>query len=523
MNDRALDRQKSVRRYVGRRSVLRSITSLAIASVLALMTLLLLIPDTVQAYIDIEQNRTFIFDQNGRKITIPTTYNLVKTLSVVDPAGVLASEVQDFYVTAAGDLYILDMAGGRIFVYDSRFAFVSMIDQFRLSNSDSTTLNKPEGIFVDTDGMIYIADTQNERILKIDNSGLVQSVTNKPPSFQGIAIESFYPIKVVADTVGRQSVVARNINMGLLQFDANGIFTGYSGAPKVKVNLLTKMWKMISTKEQKAQMDQFVPTEYSNIDIDAAGFIYGSIASIAQTDVIRAYQSNDKSGQVTPIKKLNSMGADVLKRNGKSPPLGNVELQETNSVSRMIDVALGPAGSYTLLDNATGTLYTYSDEGILLHAFGSKGKSKRSFERPVAVEYLGDNILVLDSLLGQISVFAPTTYYQVVLDAIEAEYAGDFDLAYEKWGEITRQNANFGYAYTGLGKIELDSGHYRAAMDYFEYAMDTKNYSKAKEKLRKENMSTAFPILFFGFLLIGVVLFSRGSIRKIRQYFRERT
>jgi tetratricopeptide (TPR) repeat protein len=496
---------------------------LAVLLAAILLTLVLTPTVPVQAYLDIEQNRTFIFDQNGRKITIPTTYNLIKTISVIDPDGVLASEVQDFYVTSGGDIYILDMAGGRIFVYNSRYILTGMIDQFRLVNGDLTSLNKPEGIFVDDDGLILIADTQNERILKVDASGQVLAVTNKPPSFQGIAIESFYPIKVVADNVGRLSVVARNINMGLLQFDANGNFTGYSGAPKVKVNLLTKMWKMVSTKAQKAQMDQFVPTEYSNIDIDAAGFIYGSISSIAQTDVIRAYQSNDKSGQVTPIKKLNSMGADVLKRNGKSPPLGNVDLQETNSVSRMVDVALGPAGSYTLLDNSTGTLYTYSDEGILLHAFGSKGKSKRSFERPVAIEYLGDNLLVLDSLLAQVSVFAPTAYYQVVMDAISAEYSGDFDLAYEKWGEITRQNANFSYAYTGLGKIELDNGNYRAAMDYFEYAMDTKNYSKAKEKLRKENMSTAFPIIFFTLLLLSAALFSRSSVRKVRRYFRERS
>ena len=500
-------------------TIKRFMTVLAVT----LFVILQLTVQDVHAYLDIEQNRTFIFSQDGRKITIPTTYNLVRTISIQDKEGGVASEPQDLYVTDGGDVFILDATAGRIFIYNSKFTLMKILDHFQMENGEATSLNKPEGIFVTKEGVIYVADTQNERVLKMDENGVIMFVTNKPASFQGINIETFNPTKVVADSVGRLSVVARNINMGLLQFDAKGNFTGYSGAPKVKVNLLTKMWKMISTTEQKAQMDQFVPTEYSNIDIDSAGFIYGCISSIAQADVSSAYQGNDKSGNVTPIKKLNSMGADVLKRNGKNAPLGNVDLQLTNSVSRMIDVALGPSGSYTLLDNSTGTLYTYSDEGILLQAFGGKGKSRRNFERPVAIEYLGDSILVLDSLLSQVSVFAPTKYYSVVLDAIHAEYTGDFDLAYEKWGEITRQNANFSYAYTGLGKIQYENGNYREAMDYFEYAMDTRNYSKAKEKLRKENMAAAFPVIFIVFLVLTVLFFVRGTVRKARRYFRERS
>lgn len=479
---------------------------------------------TAYAYPGIEQNQTIIFDvTTNQRISIPSTYKLKKIIAIQDDDGQMASEPVDIFVAGDGRTYVLDMMSGRVFLYNSRFELTKIISSFFLENGEESPLNKPEGIFVTDDGIIYIADTQNERIIKINEDGRILFITNKPESFQGIAIETFYPIKVVTDSIGRLSVVARNINMGLLQFDVEGNFTGYTGAPKVKVNLLTKVWKIISTQEQKAQMEQFVPTEYSNICIDKDGFVYGCISSISQTDVMTAYTSKDKSGNATPIKKLNSMGKDVLKRNGTIAPLGNLDFLKTGSVSRMIDVALGPSGSYTMLDNLTGTLYTYSDEGILLYAFGGKGKSKNSFERPVAIDYLGDDILVLDSLISQIMVFEPTEYYKVVLDAISAEYTGDFDVAYDKWGEVTRQNSNFSYAYIGLGKAEYEKGNYQEAKEYFEYARETRMYSKAKEKQRQEYMATAFPIVFSLVLVMILSFFINGTILKIRRYFEERS
>ena len=474
-----------------------------------------------RAYPGIDQSKTFLFSENATQITIPDTYKLYKTITVADFEGNVAPEPQDLFVARDGRIYVLDMSGGRVLIYSPDFRLQKIIDAFVLQDGSETKLNKPEGLFVTEDGVIYIADTKNQRILKLDGDGRVLFITEKPATFRGTSVETFYPTKVVADSSGRLSVVARNINMGLLQFDAAGNFTGYTGAPKVKVNVITRLWKQFSTKEQKAKMEQFVPTEYSNISIDKAGFIYGCISSIAQADAVREYHDRANPGDVTPIKKLNSMGNDVLNRNGKNSPLGNLDFTVANSVSRMIDVALGPAGSYTLLDNSKNLLYTYSDEGVLLHVFGGSGKSKESFERPVAIDYQGSNILVLDALLSQIMVFVPTEYCQTVLMAITAEYNGDFEAAYQKWGDIARMNANFGYAYVGLGKIRFEDGKYEEAMEYFQYAGNRKNYSKAKEKVRQAYMTQAFPVLFLLLAAVIAVLFVTGTVKKVRGYFRK--
>ena len=44
---------------------------------------------------------------------------------------------------------------------------------------------------------------------------------------------------------------------------------------------------MVATKEQRAQMELFVPTEYSNLCLDSEGFIYATISTF-EGDVVAA-------------------------------------------------------------------------------------------------------------------------------------------------------------------------------------------------------------------------------------------
>lgn len=91
---------------------------------------------------------------------------------------------------------------------------------------------------------------------------------------------SFLPSKVSVDNGGRLYVVAKNVNRGLVQLDSEGDFIGFLGAPRVVPNLIEYFWKMISTEEQKKQMETFVPTEYNNVTIDESGFLYSTIGTL---------------------------------------------------------------------------------------------------------------------------------------------------------------------------------------------------------------------------------------------------
>ena len=102
-------------------------------------------------------------------------------------------------------------------------------------------------------------------------------------------------------------------------------------------------------------------------------------------------------------------------------------------VSSIIDVALGPAETYTMLDSRFGRLFTYSQRGDLLFAFGGKSAQDGNSQNPVAVEYRKNDILVLDSLGGQITVYTRTEYADLLIEALEMYDSFDYEGAAVVW------------------------------------------------------------------------------------------
>ena len=112
------------------------------------------------------------------------------------------------------------------------------------------------------------------------------------------------------DPAGRVYVVAEDIYDGILEFGGDGTFRGFIGAPRVDLKLGQYHWRKIATREQKARMQLFLPTEYSNLDMDERGFIFTTVAS-------GSLQKEDA------IRRLNPSGTDVLRRRGFYPPMGD--------------------------------------------------------------------------------------------------------------------------------------------------------------------------------------------------------
>ena len=77
-----------------------------------------------------------------------------------------------------------------------------------------------------------------------------------------------------------------------------GEFLGFFGSVPVNPSLTERLWRMISTKEQRARMLLFIPTEYSGMDIDEAGFIYTTVATNTDSDMLRFIENGD--GELAP-------------------------------------------------------------------------------------------------------------------------------------------------------------------------------------------------------------------------------
>ena len=472
----------------------------------------------VFARVDIVMDRSYIYCKFGLPVDIPCVFTFHAGIDLICADGIRASNPQDMHVhNPRNEIYVLDSGNNRVMVFDFSFSFVRTIDYF-LIDGMAGSLNRPEGIFITAEDVMYIADTENNRILVGDLYGNIYQVFGLPPGLVGYSSDLFLPTKLVVDDGGRIYVIARHINRGILRLAPEGYFTGFIGAPRVRLSLFDRFWRSISTREQRARMRQLVPTEYSNLAICELNFIFGTIATLEASDVRAAVINRDMSGTTTPIKKLNSLGDDVLKRFGVHAPLGDLFFRD--QPSRIIDVALGNNGMYSLLDANNGKVFTYTEEGILLSIFGNIGNRAGNFQVPSAIAYIGDSIVVLDLRLSQLLVFEPTFYGTVLLGAVAADVAGDRELSIEKWTEVSRLNGRFEHAFNVLGHIAFDNGDYATAMEYFLFSLDFANYSRAKERIRDDIMSRYFPVIFVSSALLLAALVLHKNIKRFVRYYK---
>ncbi len=474
-------------------------------------------PTAEAYYTESASSSTYNYSKWGFPLKSPDAYDYSRTVDLRRVGGYDLTNLIDMFV-ADEYIYIVESSLGIIFRFDTAMNYVDCLKEFTMPDGSTSTLLKPEGMFVSSEGKVYIADTGHSRVLVCDWNGNVSLELLKPENLVGTSLSTFLPTRVVADSAGRINVVARNINSGIMQFTSEGYFTGYIGAPSVSVDPFTKLLRRFYTDTQRAAMTTYVPTEYNNIKIDENNFIWGTISALTESDLISTINSQDLTGAVTPIKKLNMKGKDVLIRQGDFAPVG--DLVWASGPSRIVDVGLGPNNIYSMLDNNKGRIFTYNNNGIMLYTFGGKGTAKGETQTPIALDYVGDNILVLDSGLCSVLMFEPTVYGKLLIDAEWYYQEGEYDTANECWRQVTELNSNFAYPYIGLGDAEYNKENYEDAMAYYEFAEDRDSYSNAKERIRKNKMSVSFPYMVGAVILLALLFVGKGIYVRVRRYIR---
>ena len=269
---------------------------------------------------DIADN--YIYNYNRIPVQAPLAYKAIRVIGYEDLG--LDRQFQPSDIFVRGEyLYIVDKGGNRVIVVDEDYQVVSVISELKnapalyayipgKTNADGSpyqdsemlshnknTFYGPEGIYVDEDGLLYVADTQNRRIVMCDINGNVSGVV------QGVRVDvindyAFKPVKIVVDRTGSFLAIGYAVNRGLLEIDNDGSFRSFVGAPPVTYNAADWFWRVIATDEQKKQLVKYVPTEYSNINIDNRGFIYATISTISGAELLAAINSSSVSGALAP-------------------------------------------------------------------------------------------------------------------------------------------------------------------------------------------------------------------------------
>lgn len=363
---------------------------------------------------------------------------------------------------------------------------------------------------------IYIADKENNRVIHCDYNLNVIGIINNPKDDTLADNYEFLPLKIIVDKAYRLYVQANGINSGLMEFDKTGTFTGYIGANKVEITIAEKVWRKLQTKEQRNRSVQYVPTEYNNLSMDAKGFIYVTTSTIPDEDIT--------AGTATPVRKLNSMGSDILIRNGNYYPLGDLTWGTVGTVtgaSKFVDVIPFENETYCCLDRIRGRVFVYDFQGNMLYAFGNYGSNAGCFMYPTAMDNLNEEtILVLDKS-GYFTEFSMTNYGRLVNDALRLYKAGSYDESADVWQEVLQFNGNYELAYVGIGRSLFREGRYKEAMDCFELARDDVNYSKAFKYYREELVEEY--ILYAVIILAALIIIpkvTRGVI-KLRKEIKE--
>lgn len=429
-------------------------------------------------------------------------------------------EPSDIFVSSNNKVYIVDSGNNRIVRLDENLVLEKVIENFTNNNMIDTFKN-PQGIFVAENDHLIIADTDNSRLIELDHDGeFVREIS---------ALESdlisegnvFRPTKLVLDKANRIYVLAQNINQGIIELDNDGMFRGFMGANRVTPNMVDFMWKRFSTAEQRGAMALFIPTEYNNITIDTEGFIYVTTNAIAESLVVNAINSRSRDERSALVRRLNPTGFDVLRRYGFYPPVGEISLSyidDTDGISQIIDVDVGDYGIYSVLDSKRGRIFTYDLDGNLLSVFGGLGNRKGTFRNPAAIAYLNDRIIVMDKGLNRMTVFNSTEYGSLITEAVMLHHLGMYDESAEKWKGVLKFNSNYDLAYVGIGKSLLRKDQYKEAMENFRYGYSFDNYSKAFKLYRKEvignNLGLIMTSIFSVVLLINLYIWKRKRTQR---------
>jgi len=412
-------------------------------------------------------------------------------------------------------IYVCDSGNNRIVVIEAldngEHASVRIVNSVFIDGIDSP-LSYPMDIFECRDGFIYIADTNNNRILKLDPQWNHIFTITRPDDDSIDDFVEFQPMKIVVDFANRIFALVRNVNKGLMEFDSRGEFSGYMGANEVVYNIIDYIWKFFSTQEQRARQGLFIPTEYNNIALDKNGFIYAT-----------SYMTANQSGNLKAVKRLNAMGQDILVRNGYSEPVGDLSFSDLNfggvsGFSRLIDVVAFDNDSYACFDRNRGRIFLYDFQGNLLYGFGGLGNREGYFLMPAALDRMGDSLYALDSRSASITRFDLTAYGELINLALNEYKAGRYESSAEVWEDVLKMNGNFDFAYIGIGRSALRQGEYKKAMDNFKLKHYRQGYGKAFQLYRKQWMEdNIWWIMLVLVLLIFVPLIVKFTIKTIRE------
>ncbi len=410
---------------------------------------------------------SYIYDNDEKAVATPDAVTAAGMLTGGSVGGF--NSLQDLYVFDE-KLYIADTKNNRVVISDFSGGNTEIISDFKNEGKEDN-LSEPTGICATEDG-IYIADTGNARVIRLNANKECTLVIGKPNDDSLGENFNFSPTKVAVDDHERIFVISAGYNMGLMQFDKNGGYLKSIGAPKVTLSVIEQFWRKLSTKEQRARTQSVVPTEYSNLSVSSDGFIYVTNESTSE--------------EVEALRRLNAKGNDVLKRIGD--PSGDITTEGLTykGSSAIIDFCELEYGNFAILDRKRSRVFVYNENSELLYVFGGPGTYSGGMSVPTSMVYSDGRFYISDSGRNAVCVYELTEYGRLFGDVARAQKNIDSDSEEAGWNEIMKNNSNCTLAMNGIANAAYKRHDMKTAMKYYKMAGNRTDYSKAYAFVRRE-------------------------------------
>ena len=352
-------------------------------------------------------------------------------------------------VDSEGALYIVDRENHRIRRVDGAGTITTVAGTGERGYSENggpaveARLNYPEDVAVDEAGNLYIADTRNRRIRRVDGAGRITTVAgNGGVGFGGggrpaVRVSLNYPVGVAVDGA-RNLYIADRLNQRIRRVDATGTITtvagigwsGYSGngSPALEVRLRSP----------------------SGVAVDGAGNLY--IADSGNHRIRRV----DKGGTITTAAGIGKSGYS-----GDGGPAAGAWLHtpEGVAVDKTGNLYIADSGNHRIRRvGATGTITTVAGSGE--RGYGGDGgpatKTRLYHPAGVAVDNTG-NLYIADSGNHRIRQVDGSGIITTVAGTGERGFSEDGGPALE-----ARLNHPTGVAVDGAGNLYIaDSENHR--------------------------------------------------------------
>lgn len=422
--------------------------------------------------------KTYTEDHNRHFVRTQDAYH--PSISIEKVGELDFSGPSDIYIDAFNRIYVADTNNHRIVVIDEEGHLIQIIGE--------DVLKMPTGVFVDHQGNVYVADSGISQVVKFGADNEVKQTFVRPDSPLFGKNNPFKPMKVTVDKRGNVYIISEGSTNGVIQMSSYGDFLGYFGSNESQANLRVMLERFFFTDAQRAKLFKNVPPSPTSIDIDEKGLIY------------TITQGNEGSS----VKRLNISGFNLLPTDMTFHPL-------------YTDLFISKNGNiYTISQN--GIIFEFDTEGNLLFSFGAPddGKSRVGMfinASGIAVD-ARENIYVVDKERNNIQVFEPTEFTSMVHHALELYKEGHYVKSREPWSQVLKRNNLFDLAHKGLADAYYKQQLYTEAIEEYVIANDKEGYSNAFWEVRNSWLQNN---LIYVIYIVIVLLLLRWLLRWLQR------